>query len=1038
MPGRTVSLKLDVLADVKKASDSLGRLSQSIGRIGRQLTLKVTLPLAAAGGAMVKFAIDFKHGFAEVRTLVTESEHDIKGLEKGLRAMAQVVPQTLGELTNGLYQVISATADVEGAIERLHIAAMAAVAGVTDTNTAVVGLSKTMNAYGLQAEDTERIADMLFQTVKYGQLKFEDISQAIGSVAGTAALAKVPLEDLFAAIAIGSRIIKNADVTTISLNQAILAFIKPSSMAKAAAEKYGVALDGATLRQVGLIGAMRLLSGLYEKMAESGDEALSAVTELIPNIRALRVVTALAGEQFDEYLRIQQEMISSAGTMREAYAKMADTTKNRLKILGASFQELLVQFGELLLPAMDRVITRLKIMVEKFKELSDTLKLTVISFGTILALLGPLTIALGAFVWSIRWISVAVKWLAPFTLLFIGKLLPGVVSLSGAVARLALMFGVLRLSLIAIAGVSPVGWAIAASVAIWGLIFAVTDLEKEWFKLKKAVTDPEMKKALDDYFHPKVEPVSLFDKDASERFEKIKADYAWMARLRIPMVYKSEEMRLEHLNRLKEEAVKKEAEWQAAIAHTKRMVTDRVYALNTEINALRKEINLLEDSADFEKNKVKILELYTDMFEKIEERRREIESRAETKRRLVREKRAKEELKEREAYNVKIVALEERLVKSLESIDKSAVGRREELEKQAAKNRLALSITLARNIENSTLQTFELIKAATEVYNRTLRDIERKYHGERLANMRRASDMTIALIQETYSSIIQEIFSAFTRQQSYSRQQYELDGIMLNQERARLKDSWREQEISYREYQLRMGVIDKQQRENRQRLEAESVGVMTRIWNRMLSAYSNVLQRILEEYLYTKTVEEAAEEKSIIGKLLKAIANLFEWFTKVFGPFGIPLAVASGVGLLAAFGAFKTKGFAQGGLFKGKGTGISDSNIAAISDGEFIVNAQATKRNLAILSAINAGQNIMNSIMGGVRHFAEGGLVTPMPVSIPYSSNDVIHELRLLRSELMRLKPQVIIDNKIESRIEGRDLLLLVRTEERSENFRRL
>lgn len=61
---------------------------------------------------------------------------------------------------------------------------------------------------------------------------------------------------------------------------------------------------------------------------------------------------------------------------------------------------------------------------------------------------------------------------------------------------------------------------------------------------------------------------------------------------------------------------------------------------------------------------------------------------------------------------------------------------------------------------------------------------------------------------------------------------------------------------------------------------------------------------------------------------------------------GATTAVSAGVAAL-------TPGFADGGLFRGVGTGMSDSNLARISDGEFIVNAAATAQNLALLEAIN-------------------------------------------------------------------------------------
>ena len=56
--------------------------------------------------------------------------------------------------------------------------------------------------------------------------------------------------------------------------------------------------------------------------------------------------------------------------------------------------------------------------------------------------------------------------------------------------------------------------------------------------------------------------------------------------------------------------------------------------------------------------------------------------------------------------------------------------------------------------------------------------------------------------------------------------------------------------------------------------------------------------------------------------------------------------------------SFTIPAFATGGLFNGAGTGTSDSNLAHISDGEYITNAAATKKNLGLLNAINSGANI--------------------------------------------------------------------------------
>ena len=59
-------------------------------------------------------------------------------------------------------------------------------------------------------------------------------------------------------------------------------------------------------------------------------------------------------------------------------------------------------------------------------------------------------------------------------------------------------------------------------------------------------------------------------------------------------------------------------------------------------------------------------------------------------------------------------------------------------------------------------------------------------------------------------------------------------------------------------------------------------------------------------------------------------------------------------------------GFAEGGQISGPGDGKSDSIVARVSHGEYIVNAEATKANLPLLHALNSGK---------LPKFASGGMV---------------------------------------------------------------
>jgi tape measure domain-containing protein len=73
---------------------------------------------------------------------------------------------------------------------------------------------------------------------------------------------------------------------------------------------------------------------------------------------------------------------------------------------------------------------------------------------------------------------------------------------------------------------------------------------------------------------------------------------------------------------------------------------------------------------------------------------------------------------------------------------------------------------------------------------------------------------------------------------------------------------------------------------------------------------------------------------------------------------------AGGGGAFSFIGSFF--GFASGGFVSGPGSGTSDDIFARLSNGEYVVNAAATKRNRGLLEAINSGR---------VPRFAEGGIV---------------------------------------------------------------
>jgi hypothetical protein len=112
---------------------------------------------------------------------------------------------------------------------------------------------------------------------------------------------------------------------------------------------------------------------------------------------------------------------------------------------------------------------------------------------------------------------------------------------------------------------------------------------------------------------------------------------------------------------------------------------------------------------------------------------------------------------------------------------------------------------------------------------------------------------------------------------------------------------------------------------------------------------------------------------------------------------GVKANFSMGTGGANAFGFFPAG--ATGGMFKGAGTGTSDSMLARVSNGEYVINAAQTAKNLPLIKAINSGAQgfAHGGPVGQVRQLglAAGG---PLPLPACISPDSQLNQLRQVLS----------------------------------------
>lgn len=153
--------------------------------------------LAAGVMQSAKFNIEM----ARAWTMTQQGIGWFKQMRGEIRAMSAEFGIAKEQLSGGLYQALSAGVPEGNVLEFLSTAAKIAVADGSDVATAVDGISTVLNAFKIDAADTEEVADLLFNTVANGKTTFSDLAQNLATVAPIAAANGVALNEVLAAIA---------------------------------------------------------------------------------------------------------------------------------------------------------------------------------------------------------------------------------------------------------------------------------------------------------------------------------------------------------------------------------------------------------------------------------------------------------------------------------------------------------------------------------------------------------------------------------------------------------------------------------------------------------------------------------------------------------------------------------------------------------------------------------------------------------------------------------------------------------------------
>lgn len=471
--------------------------AQIVGSIGRKMTVGITLPLTAGAGFAIKAAADFESSFAGIRKTVDATDEEFKMLEDGMRSMSQVVPLDVNEL-NKIGEVAGQLGIKTGNI--LKFTRTMADLGVStnlSTEEAATSLARFVTITGSGQETVDRLGSTIVDLGNNFATTESEIVAFATRMAGAASLSGFTDAQIFGLGASLAQVGLEAEAGGTAMQKALLDI---QTQVQSNGDQLGIyaATAGMTaeqFKQAWATDAAGAFTSFIQGLGVQGQEAISILQRLgVEDARSIRAFLALAGggETLANAIDTASAAYEKNTALTEEANKRYATFYSQLKLLWNAIKDVAIELGQAMLPMVLKIIAALKAIVpyvaavvKWFTELGVVGKTIIYTIVTIVAVIGPMLMLLGAVGGAVASLISLVGGLIATAQAFAATMAVVNISLGG----LPIILGLIAAGIAAVA--AWFGWL------NWGADESVDSMDEFTKKAEEmaAKMDAEMKKA---------------------------------------------------------------------------------------------------------------------------------------------------------------------------------------------------------------------------------------------------------------------------------------------------------------------------------------------------------------------------------------------------------------------------------------------------------------------------------------------------------------------------------------------------------------
>ena len=426
-------------AELKKIGNvnlrALGEQFKQIGdkmtEVGKNLTTKVTLPLAAIGTVAAKKFADVDKTMQLTNSTMGNTAAEAELLNKAMKTAAASSTYGMNDAATATLNFARAGLNAKQAASALAPAMALAAGEGGDLDTVSAGLVATINGFHDSFDNAATYADVFANACNNSALDVNSLSKAMSVAAPIFSAAGYNIKDAALYMGVMANNGIDADKAANSLKTGMARLISPSKDAAAWMDKLGISVTNADGTMKDSVTVQKELNAAFSTLSES--EQIAAASAIFGKNQMAPWLALI--NTAPEDVNALSTALGENGTAMEMQAAMMSGFAGSIEQLKSGLDVLLTSLGEALAPVIQKVVAGLQALVDWFNNLSPQMQTVIATVGLIVAALGPVLVILGTLISSIGSIISIIGIVAP---LIAGVAAPIAIAIAAIAALIAI------------------------------------------------------------------------------------------------------------------------------------------------------------------------------------------------------------------------------------------------------------------------------------------------------------------------------------------------------------------------------------------------------------------------------------------------------------------------------------------------------------------------------------------------------------------------------------------------------------------------